>query len=136
MKLFDCVLRLEGSLLNQVPKTGITVAEIEVLRAIHGSDAVADIVPGTPANTKRTSAEERARLAEVYASPNLLTGNQHAKRKEMLTGLFGHERLPLPDDLADPAEDEGNGGVEATEEVVVPKAPIKRAKLAEPAFAD
>lgn len=140
MKLYDGIVRHQGLTTNEIHKTGMTAAEVEVLRALHGQDAVVGIVPSTPANTKRTSAEERQRLTMIYADPASLTGVDGANKAKMLTELFGHPRLPLPDDLADPVADEGeetSGVSEAIEEVAaVSKPPIKRAKLAELAFAD
>lgn len=109
MKLYDCTVRLEGSPLHEVKKTDVTAAEIIVLREIHGGmDAVIDIKPvgkGREKVAKRTSGEERARLASIYASPNALTDVAVSKKLAMLTHLFGHESLPLPTELVDAPEE-------------------------------
>lgn len=64
MHLYNCKVRLAGSLYNEVPKTGITAAEIIVLRTIHGDDAVADIVPA--GEEKKTSVQLRGELSLMY----------------------------------------------------------------------
>lgn len=56
---------------HTVPKYGVTVSEIAVLRAIHGEDAVFDVEPldavALGANGRpRTNREELERLAQVY----------------------------------------------------------------------
>lgn len=78
MKLFNCKVRIQGSVQDEVIKTGVTQAEIIVLRAIHGNDAVLDTVPEGLATVKvdptdpesadrpRTEAEERDRLELLY----------------------------------------------------------------------
>lgn len=131
MKLYDCVVRLDGSVLNTVPKTACTAAEIEVLRALHGKDAVQDIVEGNPKADKRTSAQERARLKRIYADPQSLSDVSAKKKEAMLVNLFGHDSLPLPDALVEQVEDEVDE-VDVADEVV----PVKRTVVAEPAFAE
>lgn len=106
MKLYDCTVRLGGSLVNEVQKTEVTAAEIEVLRHLHGgADSVINIKPSLDGkkhkSVKRTSAEERQRLSDVYANTTLLTDIDAKKKKAMMTELFGHDRLPLPEDLAE-----------------------------------
>lgn len=61
----DVLVALGGDTRNTVPKTGITTAEIAVLCAIHGSDAVHDIVP-CDAVISRSAREERERLLLTY----------------------------------------------------------------------
>lgn len=106
MKLFDCTVRLDGSPLNEVNKTEVTAAEIAVLRALHGADAVINIKASLddkqkPKVVKRANIEERRRLHEIYASNQSLTAVDAKKKLEMMTGLFGHESMPLPDDVAE-----------------------------------
>lgn len=131
MKLYDCNLRLGGSLNNVVPKTACTAAEIEVLRALHGKDAVIDIAPGNPKADKRTSPQERARLKRIYADPQSLSDVSAKKKEAMIVGLFGHDSLPLPDALVEQVEEEIDE-VEIADEVV----PVKRTAVSEPAFAE
>jgi hypothetical protein len=65
VQLANVLLALGGQRGNSVPKYGVTAAEIAVLMAIHGSDAVYDIVP-LEDEIERSSREEKARLFEAY----------------------------------------------------------------------
>lgn len=64
MQTANCLIAIGGDSGNTVPKYGVTVAEIAVLRAIHGDDAVTDIQP--VAQIERTHRMERQRLIEKY----------------------------------------------------------------------
>ncbi|MBB3980097.1 hypothetical protein GGQ64_005344 [Rhizobium azooxidifex] len=64
MHLYNCKVRLSGSLYNEVPKSQISAAEIIVLRTIHGADSVADIVPAGEA--KMSSIQLRGELTLMY----------------------------------------------------------------------
>lgn len=66
MRQFACKVRLNGSLYNEVPKTEVTIPEILILRVIHGGEAVTDL--HEMAQVKRTDAEERDRLANIYGA--------------------------------------------------------------------
>lgn len=93
MRQFSGKVRLGGSLHNEVPKDDLTVPQIIVLRAIHGSDGVADIKEVAP--VKRTDDEERNRLAGLY-------GAAISGRAEIVGGLgalIGFSG-PLPDKAA------------------------------------
>ncbi len=133
-KLYSCKLRLDGSVLNEIRKFDVTVPEIEVLKILHGSDSVVDIKE--TGEVKRSDRDERARIEAIFASPANAMGESLAKKKRMLTDLFGHERMALPkeiEEVAAPADedevDEGNGGIVAAP---APKAKKERA----PAFAE
>jgi hypothetical protein len=65
MQTANVLLALGGQRGNSVPKYGITAAEIAVLMAIHGVDAVYDITP-LEAEVDRSSRDEKARLFELY----------------------------------------------------------------------
>ena len=65
MHLYNCKVRLGGSLYNEVPKPEITAAEITVLRVIHGDDSVVDIEPAGE-NKKLSSLKVRSELALQY----------------------------------------------------------------------
>lgn len=65
MQLINVMLRLGGDVRNTVPKFGITVAEAQLLRAIHGDDALSDVEP-LDAEVDITPRKEVERLAEVY----------------------------------------------------------------------
>lgn len=102
-KLYDCKVRLGGSVLNEVPKTGITAPEIEVYRAIHGSDAVVDVK--LAGQVKRSDRDERARIEDLFAPAGAL-GDVVAKKKRMIADLFGHASNPLPKELVEQAVEE------------------------------
>jgi hypothetical protein len=44
MKLFDCRVRVGGQIGHEVPINGVTEAEVNVLRSIHGADAVTGFI--------------------------------------------------------------------------------------------
>jgi hypothetical protein len=77
MQTANIMLALGGDKGNCVPKYGVTAAEIAVLRAIHGDDAVFDVEPtgedalAEDGERKRTNREELARLQHQYASGRL-----------------------------------------------------------------
>lgn len=133
-KLYACKLRLNGNVLNEIRKTDVTAAEIEVLRALHGSDSVLDIEETGRVN--RSDRDERQRLTQEYASFSI--GEALERKRRMLTELFGHARNPLPKDMDDvSAEDDGRGGAEADRDI--PVAPTRRTRVAKsdiPAFAE
>lgn len=73
MQLFNIELRLGGNQNSTVHKTDVTPAEVQVLWAIHGADAVVNVRP--------TKMDKRSHRAEF----------------ERLTGLYGR----APDGLMD-----------------------------------
>lgn len=126
MKLYSCKLRLAGATTNEIEKPEVTAAEIEVLRELHGIDAVVDIKEA--GENKLSSAEERARLRRFYANPESLNTQMAAKRANMLRNLFGHDRLPLPDELLEPITD----GDDDFEEPAVVAEPVRRTRVKKP----
>lgn len=69
LALANVMLALGGDKNNTVPKYGVTAAEIAVLAAIHGADAVFDVVPLE--ETVATSfKDERERLLRLYPAKN------------------------------------------------------------------
>lgn len=136
MKLYQCKLRLAGNVNNEVLKTDVTAAEIEVLREIHGSDAVLDIVQ--TGENKLDSAKERARLKRIYASEESLSSQSLGKRMAMLRNLFGHDRLELPNDVVDPADriEDEDEEIEAAEDKPVQRTRVPKKPKAEEAFAE
>lgn len=65
MQYVDCVVRLSGDIGFQVPKTDIPVAEVALLRAMHGGDdGVVNIVPGR--TTREPAAKVKRALLEKY----------------------------------------------------------------------
>lgn len=65
MELANCLVALGGDKGNTVPKTDVTPAEIAVLTAIHGLDAVFDIEP-TGEEISRSVRDELDRLVRLY----------------------------------------------------------------------
>lgn len=64
MQHVSCTVALSGDITNTVHKADITVAEVAVLRAIHGAGAIMDI--RALSMDKRPHAEEIARLRGIY----------------------------------------------------------------------
>lgn len=81
LQLANCLVALGGDAGNTVPKYGITAAEIAVLRAIHGDDAVLDVEP--VGSVERSHKAERGRLADIYA--RVVNG---ARRSPEVDALF------------------------------------------------
>jgi hypothetical protein len=93
-------LRLGGSLLHTVQKDRVTPAEIQVLRALHGPDAVTDIVPTKM--TKRGHEQEFVRLTELYGRANgadMIGAND--PQKNLIASLFPGAAPTLPVTLKD-----------------------------------
>lgn len=68
MQKCSVVVRLNGSLLNTVPKVNVTPAEILILQHLHGGDAVVDIRP-TEFDKKVRQEQEYDRLSRAYDRP-------------------------------------------------------------------
>lgn len=64
MQIANVMVALGGDKGTKVPKYGVTVSEVEVLRAIHGNDAVDEIEPC--GEVERSDREEVSRLIEIY----------------------------------------------------------------------
>jgi hypothetical protein len=64
MQHASCKVALAGDITFTVQKPDVTVAEIALLKAIHGADAVTDIQPTFM--DKRPHAQERERLTLEY----------------------------------------------------------------------
>lgn len=69
MELANILLALGGDRNNTVPKERVSPAEIAVLAAVHGADAVFDIVP-LEETDKRSFRDERERLLRAYPAKN------------------------------------------------------------------
>lgn len=77
MQLVNCMVALGGDIRNTVPKSGITVAEAAVLRAIHGPGGVFDVeVVGEETRNNR---QELARLKKDYARARDENGISHVE---------------------------------------------------------
>lgn len=82
MQAYNCKVRLHGSLYNEVPKSGVSAAEIMVLRVIHGNDAVADLEAA--GDNGRDEHEEREFLHHEYGR-----GLAVIDEIKSLNGIFG-----------------------------------------------
>lgn len=72
MEIANCEVRLLGDLNNSVPKQNATPAEILILKAIHGPDAIIKLkISGSD---KRSHKEEYARLEFIYGQTVLENG--------------------------------------------------------------
>ncbi|CAK0773586.1 hypothetical protein WCLP8_5030005 [uncultured Gammaproteobacteria bacterium] len=67
MQVCSCLVRHDGEMNHVTFKPNVTVAEIVILRAIHGEDAIVDILPVNM--DRRTHEEEVDRLARIYTDP-------------------------------------------------------------------
>lgn len=93
-------LRLNGSLLHTVQKERVTPAEIVVLRALHGQDAVVDVVPTKM--SKRGHQQEFERLSELYGRSNGANEvHSNDPGKNFVAGLFPGANPTLPIHLKD-----------------------------------
>lgn len=96
-KLYSCKLRLNGSVLNEVPKDEVTAAEIEMLRGLHGSDAIVNAKDA--GSVERSDADERARVYSMFINPLLDAPPRLKAKNEMFSTLFGHKSQPMPKTL-------------------------------------
>lgn len=93
MKLYDCKVRLGGSLYNEVPKAGVTAAEIHLFRHIHGTDAVVEIYEA--GKNAATQSQERERLIETYGEGLRAQQINKTSPTQALAEIFGIAgRLP------------------------------------------
>lgn len=90
MQYASCHVKLAGDIGNVAVKAPVTPAEIVMLQAIHGPDAVSNVVLlNGGGNDKASHAEEFARLKTLYTA-------QNDDGKSLLESVFpGHSpRLP------------------------------------------
>jgi hypothetical protein len=73
MQIAHVLLSLGGDHGNQVMKHHVTAAEIAVLRAIHGDEAVKDVEPA--GDIKRSHRDERERLLATYGGAKVPNSN-------------------------------------------------------------
>ena len=100
MQECNITLRLNGSLQHTIAKEHVTPAEIQVLRALHGQDAVVDVIPTKM--TKRGHRQEFDRLSELYGRANGGDGlNSNDPTKNLVASLFPGANPVLPIHLKD-----------------------------------
>lgn len=97
MQICSATIRLAGSVQNTVFRQDITPAEILVLQAIHGQDAVVDIVPIEKED--RPAAKEWDRLTQAYdrsGGPDTPDGREEVS---IIAKLFPGAIKRLPETL-------------------------------------
>ena len=99
MQLSNVTVRLGGSQLHTVHKTGVTPAEILVLQKIHGQDAVVDVRP-VKYDKNRRDASEFDRLAGLYDRGAAASAIEEDE-KSILHSLFPGAMKKLPRKLQD-----------------------------------
>lgn len=88
MQLYNCKVRLHGSLYNEVRKEAITAAEIAVLRAIHGQTGGIDAVTEIEHIGRKDSSITDAYLRD-YLSHEYSMGLAAIEEIKSLNGIFG-----------------------------------------------
>lgn len=94
MQHCSCLIYLSGDRENGVHKPDVTVAEIAVLRAIHGDDAVVNIKPTYMDKVKHSEELERLRL---WYGPSNIT----KEGKRLIDEVYPGRAPTLPVNLAD-----------------------------------
>jgi hypothetical protein len=102
MQTANIMVALAGDRGNTVPRYGVTAAEIAVLRAIHGEDAVHDVDP-IDGGVRRSNRDELRRLKETY----MAGGKTHPAVEALYPGAAARvfeniEELELPDEAFKP----------------------------------
>lgn len=99
MQLYDATVRLNGDIMHEVPKKGLTAPEVLILQSIHGgTDAVVDLIQRKM--DKRTHEFERDRLGKIYTDARVLElfGPYHSKLPVKLNNVEIVENDELTDE--------------------------------------
>lgn len=94
MQIFNAVVRLDGNVIHEVAKRGLTVPEIYILKRLHGDDGVVKIEHVGYADID--PADERERLDFEYGAGLI---NLHEDRKTSVEKMFGADYAPLVEEL-------------------------------------
>lgn len=91
MNLYDVVVRIGGSLYNEVERFSITAPEVQMLQALHGEDAVRQIKHVGTSN--ETDISIRERMSDYFG-----TGRVESNRSggDLVAKFFGPKTMPLP----------------------------------------
>lgn len=122
MQKVNLTLRLGGSLLHTVPKTDVTPAEILILQAIHGQDAVIDIRP-VKFDKKVRVEDEWERLTLAYDRAGSFRSAPGEETKSIMATLFPGVMKKLPTTL----KEIGLGHFETKQEPEAEPAPVAEA---------
>lgn len=96
MQISSATIRLAGSLNNTVRKENLTPAEIVVLQALHGQDAIIDVLHER--DERRSHNDEYERLSAIY-SPNTNLSTPDGERPDIMQKLFPGAVKKLPTNL-------------------------------------
>ena len=67
MEIYNCTVRLAGNIMQTVPRVNVTQREVNLLRAIHGADAIVDLKSVDIIELTRPELEElHMKLAREY----------------------------------------------------------------------
>jgi hypothetical protein len=121
MQRANCMVRLNGDLNNVVPKSGVTPAEILILRHIHGQESVVDIRP-TEFDERVRNERELERLARAYDQGSSFVAKPGDQHKSVIETLFPGAMKKLPLTLEEIGIDSGAAAA-APEPTIVPDLP-------------
>lgn len=122
MDVVNCEVALGGDRGNTVLKRGLTVAELAIMMAMHGEDAVFNIEPA--GKITRRNRDERDRLKATYAAQRV-RGDEDWEGKPVVELLYPgaaarvHEELDeleIPEHLFKPTQ--RAGGARAFDEAL------------------
>jgi hypothetical protein len=71
MRYYDCNVRHKGSVTTVIPRAKVSAAEIAVLKAIHGDDAVVNVVAVGDKRMSQGHFQEYERLVAVYGEKKI-----------------------------------------------------------------
>lgn len=111
-----CIVYLEGDRNSSVHKPDVTVAEIALLRAIHGPDSIGGIKPTFVGKEK--PAQELERLRMVYANSNVTK-----EGGSLVDAVYPGRNPSIPKTLADLGEEDAPADDEEEEEAAADEAP-------------
>ncbi len=117
MQVCNCTVAIAGEAGMTVAKTGVTVPELLILRAIHGDDAVRNVeITGT---VDTSSPEERERLSGIYRKPPTIVRDTLGAQGSLPKTI---DETNFPEDfiLSAPAKKGGRKKASAVEEMEVP----------------
>ena len=105
MQHCSCFVFLGGDQYHGVDKPDVTVAEIVLLRAIHGETAIVNIKPTFMANTRQSA--ELERLRGLYTTSNVTKDG-----RPLIEDVFPGRNPRLPVNLGDIDMEYGADGVQ------------------------
>ena len=132
MELVKVQVALGGDRGNTVPKT-VTIAELVVLRAIHGEEAVFDIEPTQPRTPEEVELTETGNSGEIERLKSVY-GGALFEGKSLVAQLFPGVGARVPTTLAalDLPEELYKAISRVTAKTVAEPAPKRARKAAEP----